>query len=75
MPIGKNAIKRVENNGYSQVQTSAPDMEDSVVAPAETPAEAPAKEKRAPAKKVQMPKGRKGFVRYELGAELPYWLL
>ena len=32
MPIGKNAIKRVTNNGYSNVNTSAPDMENSVVA-------------------------------------------
>lgn len=31
MPIGKNAIKRVEGNGYSKVQTSAPDMEHSHV--------------------------------------------
>ena len=31
MPIGKNAIKRVENNGYSKVKTSAPDMENSNV--------------------------------------------
>ena len=31
MPIGKNAIKRVENNGYSNVKTSAPDMENSNV--------------------------------------------
>ena len=31
MPIGKNAIKRVVNNGYSAVKTSAPDMENSVV--------------------------------------------
>ena len=31
MPIGKNAIKRVENNGYSSVKTSAPDMENSHV--------------------------------------------
>ena len=31
MPIGKNAIKRVENNGYSNVATSAPDMENSHV--------------------------------------------
>ena len=46
MPIGKNAIKRVENNGYSNVQTSAPDMENSVVlAEGERPA------KRAPAAK------------------------
>ena len=31
MPIGKNAIKRVENNGYSKVKTAAPDMENSSV--------------------------------------------
>lgn len=31
MAIGKNAIKRVENNGYSNVKTAAPDMENSHV--------------------------------------------
>ena len=31
MPIGKNAIKRVANNGYSNVKTTAPDMENSVI--------------------------------------------
>ena len=31
MPIGKNAIKRVANNGYSNVKTSAPDMENSEI--------------------------------------------
>ena len=31
MPIGTNAIKRVTNNGYSNVKTSAPDMENSAV--------------------------------------------
>jgi hypothetical protein len=31
MPIGKNAIKRVSNNGYSNVKTTAPDMENSEV--------------------------------------------
>ena len=31
MPIGKNAIKRVTGNGYSKVNTSAPDMENSEV--------------------------------------------
>lgn len=30
MPIGKNAIKRVSNNGYSKVKTTAPDMENSI---------------------------------------------
>lgn len=40
MPIGKNAIKRVENNGYSNVASSAPDMENSVVAEPVAPAAA-----------------------------------
>ena len=31
MPIGKNALKRVSNNGYSNVKTEAPDMENSEV--------------------------------------------
>ena len=31
MPIGKNAIKRVTNNGYSKVSSSAPDMENSEI--------------------------------------------
>lgn len=31
MPIGKNSIKRVVNNGYSKVATAAPDMENSTV--------------------------------------------
>ena len=31
MPIGKNAIKRVENNGDSKVTPEAPDMENSNV--------------------------------------------
>ena len=31
MPIGKNSLKRVTNNGYSSVKTSAPDMENSEI--------------------------------------------
>ena len=31
MPVGKNSIKRVKNGGYSNVKTSAPDMENSTV--------------------------------------------
>ena len=52
MPIGKNAIKRVSNSGYSNVQTSAPDMENSVATTPEAPkAEAP----KAEAPKVEAP--------------------
>lgn len=32
MPIGKNSIKRVQNNGYSSLKSTAPDMENSTVA-------------------------------------------
>ena len=39
MPIGKNALKRVTNNGYSKVTTAAPDMDNSVVVTPEEPKE------------------------------------
>ena len=51
MPIGKNAIKRVLNNGYSNVKTEAPDMENSVIEEAKKPSA-----KKAPAKN-PAPKG------------------
>ncbi len=52
MPIGKNAIKRVSNNGYSNVKSEAPDMENSVVAKPEKPTEKKSTTaKKAPAKK------------------------
>ena len=50
MPIGKNAIKRVSNNGYSNVKTEAPDMENSVVEPVK-PASKSAATKKAPTAK------------------------
>ena len=52
MPVGKNALKRVTNGGYSKVQTSAPDMEHSVVTTTTpTPKEKPkTTKKNAPAK-------------------------
>ena len=31
MPIGKNSISRVKKNGYTNVKTTAPDMEDSKI--------------------------------------------
>ena len=51
MPIGKNALKRVTNNGYSNVSTSAPDMENSEVAEVKVKEEKPAPKKSA--KKVE----------------------
>ena len=93
MPIGKNAIKRVENNGYSKVKTSAPDMENSnvianpdpqvvekLITPVETAAKKPAAKKSAAkkptAKKtVAKPAEKEGFVRVEVGNDMPYYLL
>ena len=97
MPIGKNAIKRVENNGYSKVQTSAPDMENSnvianpdpqvvekLIAPVEkaTEPKKPATKKATSAKKPAAKKSaakkvveKEGFVRIELGSDMPYYLL
>ena len=54
MPIGKNAIKRVSNGGYSNVQTSAPDMENSTIAKAEETPKTEAPKVEAP--KAQAPK-------------------
>ena len=87
MSIGKNAIKRVENNGYSKVKTAAPDMENSSVVEApveeapvaavETPVKAPAKKgcAKAPAKKKSAPKKAEKTGGIQLGGEMPYYLL
>ena len=55
MPIGKNAIKRVSNSGYSNVQTSAPDMENSTIAKAEEAPKVEAPKAQAPVKAVDAP--------------------
>ncbi len=57
MSIGKSSIKRAANNGYSNVATSAPDMENSVVvepvveSPVVEEVKAPVVEAKEPAKK------------------------
>ena len=51
MPIGKNSIKRVANNGYSKVASTAPDMENSTVAVEKNATvKTTAQTKKAPAK-------------------------
>ena len=90
MPIGKNAIKRVENNGYSKVETSAPDMEHSVIANPDpqvvetllAPVEKKTKKRTTTKKKTPASKPAKvetvekdGFVRVEVGTDMPYYLL
>jgi len=49
MPVGKNSLKRVTNNGYSAVKTEAPDMENSVIAEVkDTPKAESAPKEKAP---------------------------
>ena len=85
MSIGKNAIKRVENNGYSKVKTAAPDMENSSVAEevkeeiavSATPAKK-STAKKSPAKKTCAKKcGKKlGEAKgVQLCENMPYYLL
>ena len=47
MPVGKNSIKRVANNGYSNVKTEAPDMENSSIVEKSDAAPEPKVEKKA----------------------------
>ena len=83
MSIGKSAIKRVENSGYSKVTTAAPDMQNShvIAAPAEEVTEkliAPIEAKKAVSKKTpkkaSTPKKKNGFIICSIGEELPYYL-
>ena len=88
MSIGKSAIKRVENNGYSKVKTDAPDMQNShvIASPSEEVMEkliVPVEKKTAKTqtKKTSMKKNsakkvqKEGFVSFAFGEELPYYLL
>ena len=82
MSIGKSAIKRVENNGYSKVKTAAPDMQNShvIAAPAEEVTEkliAPIEVKKTAkktTKKASTSKKKNGFIAFSIGEELPYYL-
>ncbi len=87
MPIGKNAIKRVENNGYSKVKTDAPDMQNShvianvdeqvmekIVTPVEKETKKPTA-KKTPKKAACKAAKKDGFIRVEVGGEMPYYLL
>ena len=53
MPIGKNALKRVTNNGYSGVNVSAPDMEHSEIIEPKAPEKAEKPAAKKPAKKAE----------------------
>lgn len=86
MPIGKNSIKRVTNNGYSKVATKAPDMENSTVIANPSPEvievmihsseniapKKPAAKKAAPKTETNEHSGE-GYI--NLGGELPIYLL
>ncbi|MBR6736761.1 MAG: hypothetical protein IKL82_00130 [Clostridia bacterium] len=89
MSIGKNAIKRVENNGYSNVKTTAPDMVNSTVIGATSPevikmvenaVSVPEKEvaptpktKKAPAKKPSKKALKSNF--FSIGDDIPVYYL
>ena len=82
MPIGKNAIKRVENNGYSKVESKAPDMENSIIIanPSEQVIEkivAPIEKKTTvnKAKTKTTKRLNNGFTKVSFGEDLPYYLL
>ena len=90
MPIGKNAVKRVENNGYSKVQSAAPDMENSnvitnvdeqvmqvMVKPVEEAAAKKPACKKSTAKKTTAKKTTKkpAVEKVALGNDMPYYLL
>ena len=89
MPIGKNAVKRVENNGYSKVQSAAPDMENSnvianvdeqvmetMVKPVEEATKKKTACKKTTAKKSTAKKTVKEAVeKVSLGNDMPYYLL
>lgn len=76
MPIGKNAIKRVENNGYSKVESKAPDMENSQVTPvAPAKTKKPATARKTAAKTATVKPAKDGFEKVSFGQAMPYWLL
>lgn len=86
MPIGENAIKRAANNGYSKVKTTAPDMENSVIAEPETIKKAPVKSAKTTTKRavknsviaapaIDAKKIAGNFVTYKIGDDLPEYLL
>lgn len=90
MPIGKNSIKRVANNGYSAVKSDAPDMQNSTVitnispevvevmlpkAELEKKTESAPKKKTATKKKSDTDKVKEGFARFSFGDDLPPYLL
>ena len=56
MPIGKNALKRVSNNGYSALKSTAPDMENSELLEA---AATVSEKKTAAKKKAEKPAAKK----------------
>ena len=90
MPIGKNAVKRVENNGYSKVQSTAPDMENSnvianldqqvletMVKPVEEATKKKTACKKTTAKKPTAKKTveKNTETKVSLGTDMPYYLL
>ena len=83
MSIGKSAINRVENNGYSKVKSDAPDMQNSLVlgAPDVQVVEKIIKPvehktvKKSTTKKISVSQKKDDFKKIYLGEDLPFYLL
>ena len=83
MSIGKSAINRVENNGYSKVKSDAPDMQNSLVigVPDAQVVEKIIKPvenktvKKVSTKKASSSQKKDDFKKVYLGEDLPFYLL
>ena len=85
MPIGKNSISRVKNNGYTKIATSTQDMQDSEVSKKKTAPvskKQPAKAKSASQPTKTSPKTDSGKKKaalkknyFKIGDKLPTYLL
>ena len=78
MPIGKDSISRVKKNGYANITSAAPDMEDSKVAkkiakPKAKPATI--KQDATPVVKPPAKKPAKKRNYFKIGDKLPIYLL
>ena len=84
MPIGKNSLQRVVEAKGANIQTAAPDMEDSVPVAVKKPAnggkatavkKAPAGKSAAVAKKASVKQAVKSETIVQIGESLPVYLL
>ncbi len=78
MPIGKDSISRVKKNGYANITSAAPDMEDSKIATKSVKQKAkatPVKKDAAPLVKTPAKMPAKKRTYFKIGDKLPIYLL